>query len=245
MEYQLAQPPRWDTAVVMAELSGLNTITAKRLDTWEAEIALACQCGVDVDIPTPNPFGWGHHHCLCGVGTRGAYLGDETGARSSLAGLTPEQVAGIRAAEVEYANRLELGMLARRDPRSETAVWMAPSSPGPTKTARGCTTGARWSVCRSRRSRSVRCWCGSVGSRRPGRQPRGIPGGQPPADLERLGVPQTALRPRYTRRTRTPQSRRSATGSPRCSGGPPTGDGSAQRSACDRAEMSRSSVRFR
>jgi len=125
------QDARWDTAVVMAELSGFNTITAKGLDTWEAEIAVARHFGIDVDIPTPNPFGWGHHHCLRGVEARGVYVGDETGAHLSLEDLTAEQLVGIRAVEVECAYDLELGMLARRDPRLETAVGMPPFEPWP------------------------------------------------------------------------------------------------------------------
>lgn len=122
---------RWDTAVVMAELSGFNTITPVGLDLWEAEVAVAGYCGLGVDVPTPNPFGWGHHHCLRGVQVRGVYLGDATGARLNLGSLTPEQVADIRKVEEECTYRFELAMLARRDPRLEAAVGMAPFEPWP------------------------------------------------------------------------------------------------------------------
>src|SRR5438105_1884530 len=39
---------RWDTAVVMAELSGFNTITAVGLAAWDAKVAVASHFGLRV-----------------------------------------------------------------------------------------------------------------------------------------------------------------------------------------------------
>lgn len=120
---------RWDTSVVMAELSGFNTISNDGVAEWEALLAASWLFDREVDPVRPDVFGWGIGHCFSGMDT-GAQIDRAMEVISTALGgnesNTREQLAGIR---LNLAHRLELALLARRDPRLERARLIEPYPP--------------------------------------------------------------------------------------------------------------------
>ena len=53
----------WDTAVVMAELSGFNTLTSTGVAEWDADFAVCAHFGWAMP-PKPAVLGWGVQHCF-------------------------------------------------------------------------------------------------------------------------------------------------------------------------------------
>lgn len=108
---------RWDTAVVMAELSGFATISPIPLAEWEPLVTLALYFGFDDQIPEPEVFGWGHRHCM--TGTEQAYVMADrtTGARVDLSTYPPSQRESLLQLEESASYRIELALLALNEPR--------------------------------------------------------------------------------------------------------------------------------
>jgi hypothetical protein len=57
---------RWDTAVVMGELSGFHTLSVSGLAEWEALKCVSEYAKSARKDPTPNVIGWGLKNCLSG-----------------------------------------------------------------------------------------------------------------------------------------------------------------------------------
>jgi hypothetical protein len=110
---------RWNTSVVMAELSGFHTIGSTRLEEWDAACAIAAHHGIDRP-PPPRVLGWGYTHCLTGREVRAQIIDQVTGQRPAWDDLSPGQLADLAALEDSLAFRFELAILARRDPELET-----------------------------------------------------------------------------------------------------------------------------
>lgn len=117
---------RWDTAVVMAELSGFATISPVGLATWEAEVALADHFGLETLVQKPDPFGWGLNHCMRGVTSPVCIVDAGTGSRVSWAEVPADLRDGWAHLEEEAAYRFELAMLAMREPRLESVTGLVP-----------------------------------------------------------------------------------------------------------------------
>lgn len=109
---------RWDTAVVMAELSGFHTISSSGLEEWDAACAIAAHHGLDRP-PSPEVLGWGLAHCLTGREVRAQIIDQVTGRQPAWEDLSPEQLADLADLEDSLAFRFELAILARRDPELE------------------------------------------------------------------------------------------------------------------------------
>lgn len=115
---------RWNAAVAMAELSGLNTITAVGLDEWDALVGVARFWGLETTIPKPRVFGWGWHYCLYGkdvVGPR--IIETATGRPATWDHLPAEVAAELEELDRRLAGELELTWMARANPR------LAPHTP--------------------------------------------------------------------------------------------------------------------
>jgi hypothetical protein len=110
---------RWDTAVAMAELSGFNTLSTNGLSGWEAQLAVAAVTGLELELAKPNVFGWGLAHCLSGNEASPLIIDTRTGRPARWDRLPAAQQAAVAGLERRAAERFELGMLARRDPRME------------------------------------------------------------------------------------------------------------------------------
>lgn len=112
---------RWDMAVVMAELTGFTTFNGGRLADWEALNAVASYFGIGDEIAEPQVLGWGLHHCFTGIEREARIVDSQTGILADWSGLAPDRQSELRHLEQEAAYRLELAMLARREPRLEKA----------------------------------------------------------------------------------------------------------------------------
>lgn len=110
---------RWDTAVAMAELSGFNTTTPRGVGEWEARIAVNAFLDLGEDVPAPPFFGWGWHHCVRGVTRPAQIIDTRTGAPPAIIGWTAAQEKAFAEIGEEAVLRMELAMLAMRDPMLE------------------------------------------------------------------------------------------------------------------------------
>lgn len=119
---------RWDMAVVMAELTGFNTISRAGLVRWDALAGVSAYLGLDTQLQTPNPFGWGYSHCLTGLERHAVVIDTSTGRPVGKEGL-PDS-AWREIAKLKIDERVELATLALRDPRLEPDV-MTPLEPLP------------------------------------------------------------------------------------------------------------------
>lgn len=108
---------RWDMAVVMAELTGFNTISSADLVAWDALVGVSSYLGLDAEIEDPVPFGWGHSYCLTGTEKIAGIIDTRTG-RPIDESVLPEPARRV-ISEFKAAERLELATLALRDPRME------------------------------------------------------------------------------------------------------------------------------
>src|SRR5260370_22056032 len=71
---------RWDTAVVMAELSGFNSITTEGLTTWETKHAVSSFLGLtSTPASPPTPFSWGASHHVSPLLRPIRFILDQTG----------------------------------------------------------------------------------------------------------------------------------------------------------------------
>lgn len=121
---------RWDTAVVMAELSGFHTLSTSNLVEWEALKCVATFTKAAERIDAPNIIGWGLKHCLSGH-EGPAYLMDKrTGKPARWNSLPDDLQRSIAKLEHRVAYRFELAMLALRTPPLES-VEMPPFAPIP------------------------------------------------------------------------------------------------------------------
>jgi len=121
---------RWDTAVVMGLLSGFNTIGVCGLAGWDAMTGVCALAGVSNHLDVPDVLGWGMEHCLRSVERQGGIVDTRTGQPAQWGHLPETTQAEIGALERLLAYRLELDMLARRDPEME-AQGMARFAPLP------------------------------------------------------------------------------------------------------------------
>ncbi|WP_020525247.1 hypothetical protein [Catelliglobosispora koreensis] len=111
---------RWDTAVAMAELTGFHTLRTKNLDVWDASVGAVEFLGLPVTLEKPEPLGWGLKHCLTGVHGQAFILDKATGAPALWDTSLPAELrAQLEELEANVPYRLELGVLALRDPRME------------------------------------------------------------------------------------------------------------------------------
>ncbi|WP_435592991.1 hypothetical protein [Nocardia sp. bgisy118] len=110
---------RWDTAVTMAELTGFNTITTAGLRHWDALVAIADYTDMGIPIPTPKVFGWGHSHCISGKERTASIIDRQTGRRATWDHLPESNRTQLTELEHHLSARIELALLARRDPRME------------------------------------------------------------------------------------------------------------------------------
>lgn len=119
---------RWDTAVVMGELTGFHTLRTRDLDLWDALVGAAAFLGVDLDPGMPAVVGWGLKHCLTGQSGQAFILDTMTGTEAQWDSDLPEPIRqSLEELEAAVPYRLELAMLALRDPRLEPAF--APVTP--------------------------------------------------------------------------------------------------------------------
>src|SRR6266536_3631026 len=111
---------RWDTAVVMGELSGFHTVQMSNLQRWDALVGATAFLDTAVRIKEPAVVGWGLKHCLTGNQGEAFILDTRTGVRAQWDGALPEDTRGsLEALEAAAPYRFELAMLALRDPRME------------------------------------------------------------------------------------------------------------------------------
>ena len=115
---------RWDTAVVMAELTGFSTITPAGLAYWEALEAVAAYTGTDADVEPPQVFGWGIAHCLRGGEGSAMIIDIRTGRPASWDELPAQTRARMEELDRRSAERFELAVLARCDPRLEPGMML-------------------------------------------------------------------------------------------------------------------------
>jgi hypothetical protein len=114
---------RWDTAVVMGELSGFHTLRMSNLQHWDALVGAGAFLDAAVRIDKPAVVGWGLKHCLTGNQGEAFILDTSTGARAQWDSSLPEDMRGsLEALEAAVPYRFELAMLALRDPRMESAL---------------------------------------------------------------------------------------------------------------------------
>jgi hypothetical protein len=107
---------QWDTAVVMAELSGFNSITTEGLTTWETKHAVSSFLGLtSTPASPPTPFGWGASHCVSPLLGPIRFILDQTREEPTLTKYTPDQQSAILAVQDEIRYRTELFMLALTD----------------------------------------------------------------------------------------------------------------------------------
>lgn len=111
---------RWDTAIVMGELSGFHTLSTKGLEYWDATVAGISFLALPYTVDRPDPLGWGVKHCLSGREAQAYILDTATGAPARWDESLPEAVRAEldRVASV-LPHRLELAVLALRDQRME------------------------------------------------------------------------------------------------------------------------------
>jgi hypothetical protein len=102
----------WDTAVVMAELSGFHTFSFAGLAEWDALTAVAAHAGSAVQIMAPEPIGWGMSHCLGGREAAAQVVNIQAG----LDGMPEQGRQSAADVERDVAYMFELAMLARRTP---------------------------------------------------------------------------------------------------------------------------------
>lgn len=107
---------RWDTAVVMGELSGFHTLQTSNVETWDALEGVVKYTQSDERVSAPDVIGWGFRHCLIGKEGAAKLMNSRTGERAQLDGVLSD---GRSMADLErsVAYRLELAVLALRDPR--------------------------------------------------------------------------------------------------------------------------------
>jgi hypothetical protein len=113
---------RWDTAVVMGELSGFHTLRMSNLQQWDALVGAGAFLDAAVSIGKPAVVGWGLKHCLTGNPGEAFILDTSTGTPARWDGSLPEDMReSFDALEAAVPYRFELAMLALRDPRMEPA----------------------------------------------------------------------------------------------------------------------------
>jgi hypothetical protein len=106
---------RWDTAVVMAEISGFNTISIEDLVAWEAGAAVASYLRLITNPAIPLLMGWGAHHCLPSVIPRFGIMDTQTGQAPTYSELSQEGREAAMAVGEEVLYRCELSILALTD----------------------------------------------------------------------------------------------------------------------------------
>jgi hypothetical protein len=121
---------RWDTAVVMAELSGFHTLSTLNLEAWDALQGVATFTQSAVRIDAPDVAGWGFRHCLTGRGGSAYIMDRRTGKPAQWDSLPDDLQRSIAELETSVAYRFELAMLALRDQRLESRG-MLPFAPIP------------------------------------------------------------------------------------------------------------------
>jgi hypothetical protein len=107
---------RWDTAVVMGELSGFHTFNFSGLAEWEALKAVAQYTDSPHQVAEPTPLGWGMAHCLSGH-EGSLYVIDKRTGKPARWGTLPEEMRrAVASLEYRAAYLYELGILAMRVP---------------------------------------------------------------------------------------------------------------------------------
>jgi hypothetical protein len=107
---------RWDTAVVMGELSGFHTFRVSGLALWEALKSVSRFAKSPRQVETPNVIGWGLGNCLSGH-EGPAYLVDKrTGKPASWSALQVDFQRAVADLEHKAAYLFELAMLSLRTP---------------------------------------------------------------------------------------------------------------------------------
>ncbi len=107
---------RWDTAVVMGELSGFHTLSVSNLAAWEAFKCVSAYTKSAHKVATPNVIGWGLKNCLSGHDGP-AYLVDKrTGKPARWSALPDDLQRAVADLEHRAAYLFELAMLALRTP---------------------------------------------------------------------------------------------------------------------------------
>ena len=103
---------RWDTAVVMGELSGFHTLSVSNLAAWEALKCVSAYTKCTHKVATPNIIGWGLKNCLSGHEGPAYIVDTRTGKPARWSALPNDLQRAVANLEHKMAYLLELAMLA-------------------------------------------------------------------------------------------------------------------------------------
>jgi hypothetical protein len=107
---------RWDTAVVMGELSGFHTLSVSNLAAWEALKCVSAHTKSAHKVATPNIIGWGLRNCLSGHDGPAYIVDTRTGKPARWSALPNDLQRAVADLEHRAAYLFELAMLALHTP---------------------------------------------------------------------------------------------------------------------------------